>query len=117
MRSPASRRPGTGTTTSPLRQNGLMTTTGYAIGNPRKARVPEGVAQAGISLITVVFVIGPLLPLLYASLRDRPVYEHGGVFTIAPYRTLLSDPAFWRAAWNTLAFASLTTVIAVVGGA
>src|SRR6266850_3910272 len=94
-----------------------MTTTTYAIGNPRRARVPEGVAQSAISLITVVCVIGPLLPLLYASLRDRPLYQHGGVFTITPYRELFSDPAFWQAVWNTLAFASLTTVIAVVGGA
>ena len=94
-----------------------MTTTTYAIGNPRKARVPEGVAQSAIWLITVVCVIGPLLPLLYASLRDRPLYEHGGVFTIAPYRQLFSDPAFWQAVKNTLAFASLTTLIAVIGGA
>ncbi len=94
-----------------------MTTTTYAIGNPRKARVPEGIAQSAVWLITVVCVIGPLLPLLYASLRDRPLYEHGGVFTIAPYRQLFSDPAFWQAVKNTLAFASLTTLIAVVGGA
>src|SRR5882762_1513027 len=94
-----------------------MTTTTYATGNPRRPGVPEGVAQSATWLITVVCVIGPLLPLLYASLRDRPLYEHGGAFTIAPYRELFSDPAFRRAVWNTLAFASLTTVIAVVGGA
>jgi iron(III) transport system permease protein len=93
------------------------TTTDVAIPNPRKARVPEGFAQSATWFVTIVFVIGPLLPLLYASFRDRPLYEHGGVFTTAPYRTLFSDPAFWRAAVNTLAFASLTTAIAVVGGA
>ena len=79
--------------------------------------MPEGFAQSVTWLITVVCVIGPLVPLLYASLRDRPLYQHGGVFTITPYRTLFSDPAFRRAALNTLAFASLTTLIAVVGGA
>jgi iron(III) transport system permease protein len=89
----------------------------YAIAEPRRARVPEGVAQSAISLITVVCVIGPLLPLLYASLRDRPLYLHGGVFTIAPYRQLFGDPAFRHAVVNTLTFASLTTLIAVVGGA
>src|ERR1700704_1735537 len=94
-----------------------MTTTTSAIGNPRRPRVSEGVAQSVTWLGTAVFVIGPLVPLLYASFRDRPLYEHGGVFTISPYRQLFSDPAFWRAVENTLAFASLTTLIAVVGGA
>src|SRR5258708_24884606 len=95
----------------------MATTTYKAIADPRKARLPEGVAQSVTWVITVVCVIGPLLPLLYASLRDRPLYEHGGVFTLAPYRHLFSDPAFWQAVKNTLAFASLTPLIAVPGGA
>src|SRR4051794_40684722 len=55
--------------------------------------------------------------MLYASVRDRPLYEAGGVLTLEPYRQLFSDREFWRAWGNTLQYAALTTVMAVIGGA
>jgi iron(III) transport system permease protein len=64
----------------------------------------------------VVLVIGPLVPLLYASFRSKPYYLPGGVFTVQGYRTLFTDPAFWRAVQNTLLFAVGTTVLAVAAG-
>jgi iron(III) transport system permease protein len=38
------------------------------------------------------------------------------VFTLAPYRTLFADPAYWTAVRNTVIFAVATTAIAVAGG-
>jgi len=67
--------------------------------------------------LVVTLIVGPLVPLLYASLRDRPLYEAGGVLTVQPYRELFGDSAFWDAWGNTLMFASLTTLMAVLGGA
>jgi iron(III) transport system permease protein len=68
-------------------------------------------------LVTVGLVVVPLLPLVLASVRSRPIYESGGAFTFAGYRTLLGDPAFWRAALNTLEFAGTVTAMAVtIGG-
>jgi iron(III) transport system permease protein len=84
---------------------------------PRRALVPAGVIQWATWLLVVTLVLGPFVPLVYASIRDRPLYEAGGVFTVDPYRQLFSDGAYWHAWKNTLAFASLTTVIAVVLGA
>src|SRR5260370_36094914 len=67
---------------------------------------------------TAALVVVPLLPLVYASVRSRPLYESGGSFTLQGYRTLLSDPAFWTAVRNTVEFAGTVTVISItVGGA
>ena len=68
-------------------------------------------------ILVVCLILGPFVPLLLSSLRDRPLYEAGGVFTIEPYRELLGERAFWQAWKNTLAFAALTTLISVVLGA
>ena len=92
----------------------MTTTTAYA---PRLRRLlPASTVQAVTWLVVVVGVLLPVVPLLYASIRDRPVYEAGGVFTIDPYRQLFADPAFWQAARNTLEFATIATVGAVVLG-
>jgi iron(III) transport system permease protein len=67
-------------------------------------------------LAITVLVLVPLLPLLYASVRSRPLYESGGSFTLQGYSTLLSDPAFWTAVLNTVEFAATVTVIGLVAG-
>jgi iron(III) transport system permease protein len=72
--------------------------------------------QGAVWLLTVGLVIVPLVPLVLASVRSRPLYESGGSFTLAGFRTLLSDHAFWRAALNTVEFAGTVTAIAVVVG-
>lgn len=88
-----------------------------AIPRPRRPLVPAGTLQALVWAVVVVLVVGPFLPMFYASLRDRPLYEAGGVFTLDAYRKLLGDAAFWHAWVNTLEYAAMTTVMAVVGGA
>jgi iron(III) transport system permease protein len=80
-------------------------------------RLTDRVIQGSVWLLTVGLVVVPLLPLVPASVRSRPLYESGGSFTFAGYRTLLADPAFWRAARNTVEFAGTVTLIAVVVGA
>lgn len=67
------------------------------------------------ALVTIA-VLGPVLPLLYSSLRDRPLYQSGGHWTFAPYRQLFGDPEFWKAARNTIEFALASTIISVVVG-
>jgi iron(III) transport system permease protein len=96
-----------------------MTSTSYeqSFPRPRRSLVPAWALHWATWLLVVTLIVGPLVPLLYASLRDRPLYEAGGVLTISPYRELFGDSAFWHAWSNTLAFAALTTVMAVLGGA
>ena len=96
-----------------------MTTTapeqGFA--RPRRSLVPAWALQTAIWALVVALILGPLLPLVYASLRDRPLYEAGGAFTVEPYNELFGDSLFWHAWLNTLGFAALTTLMAVTGGA
>jgi iron(III) transport system permease protein len=83
----------------------------------KRPLVPEQLAQTAVWLLVVVCVAGPLIPLLYASVRSKPLYQAGGVFTIEPYRQLFGDPAFWRATSATIQFAVAATIGAVVAGA
>ena len=83
---------------------------------PRAALLPPDVLHWATWALIVVLVLGPFVPLLEASLRDRPLYEAGGVFTIEPYRDLFGDSAFWTAWKNTLVFAALTTAMSVTVG-
>jgi iron(III) transport system permease protein len=73
--------------------------------------------QTAVWVLVVGLIVGPFVPMLYASFRDRPLYEAGGVFTTKAYTQLLSDPAWWHAWVNTLQYAVLSTTMAVVGGA
>jgi iron(III) transport system permease protein len=94
------------------------TATVAALSAPRRERPRGEVIQGLVWLVTAVLVVVPLLPLIYASVRSRPLYEAGGSFTLQGYRALLSDPAFWKAALNTVEFAGTVTAISItVGGA
>jgi iron(III) transport system permease protein len=79
--------------------------------------LPAGAFQAAIWVLVVGLIVGPFIPMLYASVRDRPLYEGGGVLTLDAYRQLFSDGEFWHAWGNTLQYAAMTTVMAVIGGA
>src|SRR5580692_2890395 len=70
-------------------------------------------SQAVIWCVTLVLVVGPLVPLVYTSFRSQAFYLPGGTWSLGPYRTLFDDPAYWRAVKNTLIFATITTVLAV----
>jgi iron(III) transport system permease protein len=96
-----------------------MTTTIHEASVPRRrsrSLPTAGTLQWLTWVVVVGLILGPFIPLLYASIRDRPLYEAGGVFTIGAYRGLLSDAAFWHAAVHTLQYAALTTVLSVVAG-
>ncbi len=78
--------------------------------------VPESAVQGVIWAIVAVCVLAPVVPLVFASVQSKPIYDSGRAFTLAAYRQLFADPAFRTAALNTLEFAALTTVFSVVLG-
>ncbi|MCW2939713.1 MAG: afuB [Actinomycetia bacterium] len=97
-----------------------MTTLTHAPPSAARLRrlLPASAVQAVTWLVVVVGVLLPIVPLLYASVQDRPIYEAGGVFTVSPYRQLFADPAFWQTVRNTLEFATIATGLSVaLGGA
>jgi iron(III) transport system permease protein len=73
-------------------------------------------AQWAITLVAAALVLFPLLPILFQSLLDRPLYDAGRVLTFSNYTRTFSNPEFWGAVATTLLFAFGSTVISVVIG-
>ena len=67
--------------------------------------------QYGMALLTVVLVAAPLIPVLYQSLLDRALYDAGQQFTLGNFGRLFRTDGFGLVIWNTIVFATLTTVI------
>ena len=86
------------------------------IPRPRARCLPASPGQALVWFAVVALVVGPFYPLVYSSLRSKPIYLPGGTFTLGAYRTLFADPLFWAAVRNTVSFALGTTGLAVIGG-
>lgn len=73
--------------------------------------------QYGLAAATVLVVLGPIVPVLYQSVIDRPIYADGHVATLANYGTILSADSFGGVVWNSVVFAFWSTVISQVLGA
>jgi iron(III) transport system permease protein len=73
----------------------------------------EHLIQYGVAGLTAALVLAPLLPVLYTSFLDRPLYDPGGIVSLDNYVRLFSDPAFHKVIGNTVSFAILTTIISV----
>ena len=85
-------------------------------GRLRRSWLPAGLTQYLLWALALVVVVGPIIPVLWASLWSTPLYEAGGTITLGNYRDLLSDPAWWEAVRNSVYFAVLTTVGSIVLG-
>jgi hypothetical protein len=68
---------------------------GIPVEPPRRPWQPAWAGQALIWVVVIGFVAGPLVPLVYSSVRSKPIYLPGGVFTFGAYGTLFADPAYW----------------------
>ncbi|MEW2400826.1 hypothetical protein [Streptomyces sp. NPDC046862] len=65
-------------------------------------------------LVTAALVLAPVVPILFQSVRDQPLYAAGGVFTLSNYAHLFTEAEFGTIILDTLLFAVLTTVFALV---
>lgn len=82
---------------------------------PRVFGVGRGkVVQYGIFILLALFVLAPIVPILYQSFRDRPLYEAGGLLTAGNYVKLFTDAGFGQVVLNTAIFAVGTTVLTLV---
>ncbi|WP_223190428.1 ABC transporter permease [Nonomuraea terrae] len=75
-----------------------------------RSRVLQYVVLAAAAL----FVVAPIAPILYQSLVDRPLYEAGGVFTVANYTKLFTEAGFGQVIVNTALLAVMTTVLTLL---
>lgn len=99
----------------------LIVETGRKIRRDRSIRRPrtirrDQIIQYAIAIITALLVLAPILPIVYQSLLDRPLYDAGGQLSLNNYADLLTSPKFHRVIGNTLLFATITTVLSVLIG-
>jgi iron(III) transport system permease protein len=87
-----------------------------AAGRLRRSWLPASVTQYLLWAAAMVLVVGPIVPILWASLWTTPLYEAGGALTLRNYSDLLADPAWWEAVRNSVIFALLTTAGSIVLG-
>lgn len=83
---------------------------------PRRQLVPTNISHYLLWAGAMIVIVGPLVPILIASLWSTPLYDDAGSFTFANFGRLFSDPSWWTAARNSVFFATMTTIGAVVGG-
>lgn len=77
---------------------------------------PSRTIQYALFAITALLVIGPLLPVFYQALLDRPLYEGQGAVTTLNFSKLLVSSDFHGVIGNTLVFAVIVTLLAQVIG-
>jgi len=86
---------------------------------PPRYRRPFGIGrdqfiQYAVLGFLAILVLAPIVPTLYQSFIDRPLYEDGGILTVDGYKALFTEAEFGRVILNTLLFASLTTILSLV---
>lgn len=76
----------------------------------------EQIIQYGIATLTILLVTSPLIPVLYQSVIDRPLYDAGHKLTLSNFSRLVDTEGFGEMVWNTLLFATLTTIVSQLIG-
>lgn len=78
--------------------------------------LPTWMTQYLLWIGGLLLVVGPTVPVVWASLWSTPLYEAGGGLTLGNYQELLADPEWWEAVRNSATFAALTTIGSVFVG-
>jgi iron(III) transport system permease protein len=71
----------------------------------------DALIQYAFAAATLVVVVGPIVPILYQSVIDRPIFSEGHVATLDNFRSILGDPDFAGVVYNSLVFSFWSTVI------
>ncbi len=77
---------------------------------------PGKTFQTVITVLVAFLVLAPLLPMVVQAFIDKPLYEANRSFTTAAFARLLSNSHFYSALWNTVIFATASTIIAQIFG-
>lgn len=86
------------------------------LGSPRYRKFRnmgrDTLIQYGVLAILALFVLAPVVPTIYQSVMDRPLYEAGGLFSLDNYSRLFTEAGFGDVILNTVLFAGLTVLLA-----
>jgi iron(III) transport system permease protein len=83
---------------------------------PRPLFARDRLIQYALALSTLVLVAAPILPIIYQSLIDRPLYEHDAALTVRNYVNMFTDAGIRTIIMHTAEFAVLSTLISVFLG-
>ena len=73
-------------------------------------------ATAAFCVALFLFLISPVIPIVYQAFLDKPIYDASAAFGLGNFGRLLSDRDFLVATENTFYFAGLSSVISIVLG-
>ncbi|MDH2328041.1 iron ABC transporter permease [Cereibacter sp. SYSU M97828] len=82
-----------------------------------RGSLTAGAVQWGVLIATIFLVFAPLLPIIYQSFLDKPLYNEAAQLTAANYTNLVRDAELGGVLFNTFIFATITTVLAQAFGA
>lgn len=86
------------------------------LGSPRYRKFRnigrDTLIQYAVLAILALFVLAPVVPTIYQSVVDRPLYEAGGLFSLDNYARLFTEAGFGDVILNTVLFAGLTVILA-----
>lgn len=68
----------------------------------------------GVFFVVAVLIAAPLVPTLYQSFLNAPLYDDAAQFTLQNYAILFLEESFGTVILNTVYFAVLTTVFSLV---
>jgi iron(III) transport system permease protein len=72
----------------------------------------DTVIQYGVLLVLAALVLAPIIPTIYQSFIDRPLYEAGGILNFQNYVNLFTEGGFGTVIVDTVLFAGLTVILA-----
>lgn len=73
--------------------------------------------QYSVLICTSLFVLGPLIPVLFQSLIEDPIYAYNFDLVLTNFSDLFTDPEFIGVVGTTLLFGVLATVLSLIIGA
>ncbi|MEQ6897069.1 iron ABC transporter permease [Microbacterium sp. KR10-403] len=74
----------------------------------------DRLVQYAVLVIVALFVVAPIAPILYQSVRSKPLYDATGVFSFDAYVKLFTEAGFGQVILNTAIFAVLTTFLTLL---
>ena len=83
---------------------------------PRRRWLSTNASHYLLWAVALLVIVGPIVPVVFASLWSTPLYDTGGQLTWGNYRALLTDQGWWSAVANSVLFATLNTAGSMVFG-
>ncbi|MFJ4835852.1 ABC transporter permease [Streptomyces sp. NPDC088747] len=84
--------------------------------SPRRRSLSTNASHYLVWVLALLVIVGPVVPVVAASLWSTALYESGGHLTLDNFHALLTDDGWWTAVVNSILFAALNTVGSVLVG-